>query len=81
MFTSLALWALIGMSSPPATSPLVPQREPIAVLELFTSEGCSSCPAADDLLAKLAGEPSKGSGRVICAGVRTANADNHLLPR
>ncbi|MDI1346030.1 MAG: DUF1223 domain-containing protein [Pseudolabrys sp.] len=53
-FTYLAAFVCAAVVAAPAAR----AGEPRAVIELFTSQGCSSCPPADKLLGEFAHDPS-----------------------
>src|SRR6201987_5069339 len=64
ILTILALRYVHAASTPAASSSDGGARTPVLV-ELFTSEGCSSCPPADGVLARLDRETAAGSVEVI----------------
>jgi hypothetical protein len=49
---------LMGLAACPAGATDIRQSHPVGVVELFTSQGCSSCPKADAAIDRLADNPN-----------------------
>ncbi len=56
-------FSLVGMPVPASSDDTPP--EPFALVELFTSEGCSSCPSADWLLGQILSSARKDKERLF----------------
>jgi hypothetical protein len=70
--TPVLLAAVIAVTG--AWQAPVPERVPV-VLELFTSEGCSSCPPADAVLSKLAKDQPVPNVQIIALGMHVTYWD------
>ena len=68
IFIAVILTACGNAVVGPKPTPAIKNKaafEPVAVIELFTSQGCSSCPAADELLATTIADAQKENKKIF----------------
>lgn len=64
----ISLLAIVAVLGAMAFRPAPPAKRKAVVVELFTSEGCSSCPPADALLTRMEHQSSSNGAEIIPLG-------------
>src|SRR5919197_1000415 len=60
--------SIVALARGMQSAPSVPRERVPVIVELFTSEGCSSCPPADEVLSRLVATQPVPNAEIIALG-------------